>query len=65
MMQAKNSTRFWLILSAVLVTAAVEVARHFGIEVDPDALERIQAGLALLAGLDTVRPLGAPQSKAE
>lgn len=53
-----RSTRFWVVVVGVIVTLTAEVMFQVGREVRPETLQAIQAGLAALLGLDTIRPLG-------
>ena len=53
-----KSTRFKIVLLAVLVAIAKELAEQFGVVVSPEAFYSVEVMLLGLAGLDTVRPLG-------
>lgn len=53
-----ESTRMKLLIVAVLVAVAREVAAHFGIEIPAETFLTIEGLILGLMGLDTARPLG-------
>jgi hypothetical protein len=55
----KQSTRLWLLVIGIVFAVAREVLDHFGVPVSMETLVTIEAMLISVAGLDTVRPLGA------
>jgi hypothetical protein len=53
-----SSTRLKIVLIAVLIAVAKEVAAQFGVIVSAETFYGIETMLLSLAGLDTLRPLG-------
>jgi hypothetical protein len=53
-----GSTRFKIVLIALLVAVAKELAEQFGVMVSAEMFYSVEVMLLGLAGLDTVRPLG-------
>jgi len=53
-----NSTRFKLLLVAILVAAAKEIAAHYGVEIPLETFLAVEGTILGLMGLDTARPLG-------
>ncbi len=61
----KQSTRLWLLVIGICFAVAKEVLDHFGIEVSMETLLSIEGMIIAVAGLDTVRPLGAGKEPAK
>ena len=55
-----ESTRMKLLIVAVLVAVAREVAAHQGLEIPTDTFVVVEGLILGLMGLDTARPLGKP-----
>lgn len=61
----KQSTRLWLLVIGIVFAVAREVLDHFGIPVSLETLVSIEGMIIAVAGLDTVRPLGAGKASQE
>ena len=64
MQDRKQSTRLWLLAIGILFAIGKEVLAYFEIQVSTETILSIEGMIIAVAGLDTVRPLGAGKTPA-